>query len=277
MLELELALIAAGLVGGFAAGLIGIGGGIVFAPVLLLYFRSIGVDDGLVTPLAIGTSLLCTLVTSVASARSHHLRGVVRPRVAIVTGVTSGVAVLLTTAFVTTRPWYDQETFGIVFSGVLLIVAARMLLERENQRPPGQGEREPTALRLLPLAATGSTAGFVSSAVGVGGGVVLVPAYNRLFGLPMHEAIGTSSATIVIISIFGVASYVFAGSGLHPTGSALGLVDPLRAAYLVIPAVFSARLGVIAAHRINRRPLQRGFAVFAILVALRILVGSIFG
>lgn len=275
---MEGVLVAAGLLGGFVAGLIGIGGGIIFAPVLLLYFRSIGVPDDLVTPLAIGTSLLCTMVTSIVSARRHHLKDSVNVRVALATGLTSAVAVLLTTMFITTRPWYDQSVFGIAFSIVLMTVAIRMLMERPAvvKAASDQDDIASRSSDIVTLAVTGSVAGVVSSAVGVGGGVVLVPAYNRFLGLPIHVSIGTSSATIILISIFGVTSYILGGYGEHATTFSVGFVDPLHAAILSVPAALSARLGVWAAHRVNQRRLQQGFAVFAIIVAIRIVVGTVF-
>lgn len=274
----EILLIAAGLLGGFAAGLIGIGGGIVFAPVLLFYFHSIGVPGELVTPLAIGTSLLCTMVTSTVSAINHGSRKSLSLRVASATGVASAFAVLATTIFVTTQPWYDRGTFGIAFSVVLLVVAIRMFLdEGEREDPSRSASRPGSSSRVTTLVATGSVAGVVSSAVGVGGGVILVPAYRRLLRLPIHVAIGTSSATIILISLFGVLAYVLRGAGLGATPTSIGFVDPLHAAYLSIPAAFTARAGARSAHRINQRRLQRGFAVFAILVAIRIIAGAIFG
>lgn len=274
---MEGVLIIAGLLGGFVAGLIGIGGGIIFAPVLLLYFRSVGVSDDLVTPLAIGTSLLCTIVTSAVSARRHHLKKSVNLRVAVTTGVASAAAVLLTTTFVTTRSWYDQQVFGIAFSIVLLVVAARMLFEKAGEALANSKETDrPTRSSALPtLLATGSVAGAVSSAVGVGGGVVLVPAYNRFLRLPMRVSVGTSSATIIVISAFGVASYIFGGFEHHATRFSIGFVDPLHALFLSIPAAATAPLGVWTAHRVNQRRLQQGFAIFAIAVAIRIIVGAL--
>jgi uncharacterized membrane protein YfcA len=277
MPPLDLVLVLAGLIGGFVAGLIGIGGGIVFAPVLVLYFQSAGVADELVIPLAIGTSLMCTLLTSLVSAHSHYSRNAVNLRIAIATGVASAIAVLLTTTLVTTQPWYDRQVFTIAFSVILVVVAARMLLDKTPQEPQvgPLPPRSTSAARLTRLAATGSVAGVVSSAVGVGGGVVLVPAYNRLLRLPVHVAVGTSSATIILISIFGVASYVAEGMGHAATASSIGFVDPLRALYLSIPAALTARAGVWVSHRINQRRLQQGFAVFAVVVAIRLVVGAL--
>ena len=270
----------AGLVGGFIAGLIGVGGGIVFAPVLFFYFQSAGVAADVVTPLTLGSSLLCTLVASLASGTFHYRARAVDVRVALAVGLFSAVAVQLTTGFVTTRPWYDGTAFQVVFGLILLVVTARMAQtawagKRRVGRTSGEVGRtsgEAPARRRWPwLAGIGTVAGAVSSAAGVGGGVVLVPAYAGLLRLPMHRAAGTSSATIVLIALAGVVSYAATGWGAPTSGLAVGYVDVGRALVLAVPAVGAARLGVMAAHRLNTRALRIAFAALAASVAVRLL------
>ncbi len=264
-------LILAGLIGGFLAGLIGVGGGIVFAPVLFFYFQAAGVDPAVLPPLTIGTSLLCTLLASLASAWFQLRRGAVLGPVALSVGAFSALAVFLTTRYVTTQPWYDKEAFQIVFSLVLLTVVARMVLSRAR-RPDGGTESPPPRHHPWPmLAAAGTAAGAVSSAAGVGGGVVLVPAYNSFLKIPIHYAVGTSSATIVLIAAVGVVTYVATGWSAPVPTSALGFVDVGRALLLAVPAVPAARLGVWTAHRIPTTALRRSFAAIAAFVALRLL------
>lgn len=264
-------LILVGLAAGFIAGLVGLGGGVVFAPALFFYFQQVGVAEAVITPLTVGTSLLCTLLAASASAYYQVREGAVRKRIALVVGLFSAVAVYLMTRFVTTQPWYDQTAFQVAFSVVLLVVVARMLFLGQKE----EGSAAEPGVPLLAL--TGSTAGAVSAAVGVGGGVVLVPAYNRFIGLPIHTAVGTSSATIVLISTMGVLSYIFTGLGAEVPATALGYVDVMRAAALALPALVSARWGVAAAHRIDRRLLQHIFAGVALIVVAKLLWEALAG
>lgn len=264
-----LLLLGAGLAAGFVGGLIGVGGGIIFAPVLFFYFQGIGVPAAALAPLTIGSSLCCTLVVALASAWFQHRKGAVRPRVAVMVGLSSAGAVWAMTHFVTTQPWYDARVFQIVFSGVLLVIVARMLTAGRPE--DGAGPERPVGAPVL--AGIGTAAGAVASAVGVGGGVVLVPAYAHLLRLPMRVAVGTSSATIVLISLVGVATYALAGTA--PTSTALGYVDVGRALLLSVPAVATARLGVATAHRIDTRALRLSFAVLAVLVAVRLLLRAL--
>ena len=105
-------------------------------------------------------------------------------------------------------------------------------------------------------------------------GIVLVPAYHRLLHLPIHRAVGTSSATIVLISAAGMASYAALGWRADVPATALGYVDA-RALLLALPALGTARLGVWTAHRLPTRPLRLLFAALAAFVALRMLYGAL--
>ena len=134
-------------------------------------------------------------------------------------------------------------------------------------RSPTDGARR----SLGRLAVTGLGAGTIASLAGVGGGVVMVPAFSGLVRLPMKVAAGSSTAAITIITAVGVATYVVLGLGAPVPDGALGYVDWRSAAVLALPAVVTARLGVATAHRIDVRTVQLSFAAFAAIVAARLL------
>lgn len=270
---IDIAILAsAGLAGGFIGGLIGLGGGVIFAPVLFFFLQAQGITDPVLTPLTIGSSLFGTLVTSAVSARAQHLRSAVDWRTALIAGLSSGIVVLAMTGFVTTRPWYDATVFQVVFAVVLAWVGLRMLLGRNHQ---GQADPGVVSGTGPVLAAIGSAAGAVSAAVGVGGGVVLVPAYNRLLGIPMHRAVGTSSASIVFISFIGVMAYMGAGWNAAVPPTAVGYVDVVAALALSVTAAGAARIGVATAHRIKTVWLRRVFALLVLAVAVRLVLRAL--
>ncbi len=268
----------AGLLAGFLAGLIGVGGGVIFAPVLLVYFQSLDLPPEVVAPLTLGSSLFCTLITAASTAWFQDRRGFVLRRVALHVGLYSAVVTILLSQLVTTQPWYSARVFQVVFSLVLITVAARMLLNRrpEEYEMPAGASRE-TFFSPLVLATTGTVAGAVATAAGVGGGVVLVPAYTGPMRIPVKHAMGTSSATIVLVSLAGMLAYLLSGLGADVPPTAIGYVDVGHALFLAVPSIFSSRLGVWAAHRMNTRALRIIFAVIAILVSLRLLWKALLG
>lgn len=264
----------AGLGAGVIAGLVGVGGGVIFTPVLFAVYGGLGVPSGVRTPLTVGTGIFCTGLAAGTSAFHHARRGAVRWRMALGVGLASAAAVGFVSRFVVTRPWYDAALFRLLFAAVLLIVVARMVRGRAAE--PSSISDEPGHWGAW--LGTGTAAGTVAAAVGVGGGVVLVPAYHRWLRLPMHRAVGTSSATIVLISGLSTIAYAGLGAGVAGRpGLALGYVDVGTGLLLAGPAVLGAQGGAALAHRVNTKRLRWSFAVLAVVVAGRLVWGSVSG
>jgi uncharacterized protein len=269
-------LIGAGLVAGLLAGMIGVGGGIIFVPVLFFYYQATGMAAGFEPQITLGTSLFCTLIAGFSSALGQYKRGSVETRLALAVGLVSAISIYLVTEFITTQPWYGARTFQLVFSVTLLVVVARMLTGGNRQAAIEAAIERPTISRKS-LTVTGLATGSLSAAVGVGGGVILVPAYNEVMRLPLQTAFGTSSATIVLTSLAGVASYTITGLSVDIPMTTMGYVDVVHGLLLAVPAAITARLGVRLAHRLDVKVLRYIFAVLAIFVAARLIWNAFTG
>jgi hypothetical protein len=188
-------------------------------------------------------------------------------------GLASAIAVGLVSRFVVTRPWYDAALFQLLFAAVLLVVVVRMVRGDTSESLAAEPEGSSGWLTGL---GTGTAAGTVAAAVGVGGGVVLVPAYHRWLRLPMHRAVGTSSATIVLISTLSTIAYALLGAGVDGRPDlALGYVDIGTGLLLAGPAVLGAQGGAALAHRFETRGLRWSFALLAVVVAGRLIWGAV--
>ena len=201
---------------------------------------------------------------------------------AVRVGIAAAIGVVVTSRFVTTQPWFDERAFRLLFAIVLAFSGIRMARrsrEKSSERPDATSRLSGPS-----LTAAGLSAGGLSAAAGVGGGIILVPVYRKLLRLPMHLAIGTSSATIVLLTLVGVAS--FALTGVDASGGAIsagpsvttptsiGYVDVLRAGFLSMPAIVATRWGVGSAHRLDAASLQMGFAVIMVTLAGALVYGA---
>lgn len=106
----------------------------------------------------------------------------------------------------------------------------------------------------------GLLAGLAGGLFGVGGGVILVPLLTAGFGLSQHRAHGTSLAVIGVSALAGLAVY---GAFSH--------VAWATAAVVALTSVMAAPLGAKWATRTSPHSLRRAFAVFLVLVAIRLL------
>jgi uncharacterized membrane protein YfcA len=271
LLELALLLVAVGTLSGFLAGVFGIGGGAILVPVFYECFRLAGVPLDVRMPLCIGTSLAIIIPTSIQSFRAHYARGAVDMEILkvwwlpVVTGVIAGSV---------TARYAPERLFKIVFVAVAWSAAARLLLARETWK---FGDNLPRG----PLMKTyGFFVGLLSTLMGIGGGLfsnLLMTFYGR----PIHQAVATSSALAVLISIPGALGYVYAGwpaAERYPDVAALqlpfaiGYVSLIGAVLVMPTSLLTAPLGVKAAHAMSKRTLEMAFGCYLFIVGSRFVI-----
>lgn len=260
-MSLFAAYIALGLVVGFVAGLLGVGGGLIIVPVLIALFQTYAIATGMEPQLSLGTSLASILFTSTASMRAHHRHGAVAwPLVRNITpGVVAGT---LLGAVLATR--MSPYILTLCFTLFLFYAATQMWLDfkpRPHRNLPGMAG---TTL-------AGAVIGAVSSWVGIGGGTLSVP-FMLWHNLSLHRAIATSSAIGLPIAVAGATGYVLGGWGETSLPEySLGYVYLPALAGIVIGSVLTAPLGARTAHRLPVRPLKRIFALLLYALAGRMV------
>jgi uncharacterized membrane protein YfcA len=111
------------------------------------------------------------------------------------------------------------------------------------------------------LVAIGLAAGMLSALMGVGGGIVVVPALTLVLGYPVKLAAGTSLLAIAMAAIAGAIGY-----------TALGYVDLTTALLLGVPAAAGAVAGAWLQQRLSGTAVQLAFAGFLLLTAITLVV-----
>ncbi len=271
LIELALLLIAVGALSGFLAGVFGIGGGAILVPVFYECFRLAGVPLEVRMPLCIGTSLAIIIPTSISSFRAHYKRGAVdmgilrRWWLPIVLGVLAGSV---------TARYAPERLFKIVFVLVAWFAAGRLLLARDNWK---LGDEVPTGLLMRVY---GFFIGLLSTLMGVGGGL-FANLLMTFYGRPIHQAVATSSALAVLISIPGAIGYVYAGwpaAARFPDVAALqmpfaiGYVSLIGALLVMPTTLITAPLGVKVAHALSKRALETAFGIYMFIVGGRFAI-----
>jgi uncharacterized membrane protein YfcA len=256
-----------GAIGGVLGGMLGIGGGVVVVPALILLFDHTGAlanhagDGNGTTLVAVGTSLASIIFTSAAAAVAQTRARMVdwqiirrfTPMVMIASYGSGFVAALLPLA-----------ALRLLIGGFLAFVSVVMLT---NWRPSPN--------RVLPgaLASSGiaALAGLISGIAGIGGGNVVVPTlvYHNV---PVHRATATASVLGFPIAIAGSLGYITRGLGATQLSDGLlGYVYLPALAAIVSTTVIFAPIGVRLAHRLQPIPLRRAFGALLILVSVRML------
>lgn len=230
----------AGFVAGLAGGLFGVGGGILLVPMLTSFFA-------LDQHRAHGTSLAAIGATALAGLLVYAAHG----DVAWTTGAVMALASTLaarTGARLAARTSRTRLTRA--FALFLLVVAARLLWKAPA------GADTPHVTGLLGVAAAlgvGTAVGLLAGFMGVGGGILAVPALTLLFGVSQQVAQGTSLALILVTAPAGALEH-------HRHGHVVTRVLP----WLALGAALGAPLASLVALRLPQAVLARAFAVFLV-------------
>ena len=264
------ALILAGVVGGYLAGLLGIGGGFIVVPVLLVLLPALGVEPNIVPNVAVATSLAAMVPTALSATFAQFRRGALdgawlwrlAPGAAVGATIGSQVATQLSGGWV--------AVIFAVYSGYF---ALKMLLDQPLQTDrPGRFVR---GMGAVPVPLVAFLIGGFSAIAGVGGASLTIP-FLLFKGVDMKRAVAASSA--VGLSIGFAGSVGFAGPpqlstyGMSPV--LIGLVCWPAAVLLAASAIFMAPRGVAAAHALPVRQLKRAFAVVLVMACTAMLAKS---
>jgi uncharacterized membrane protein YfcA len=246
-----------GLVVGFLAGLLGIGGGMTIVPLLTLIFTHEHFPPEHILHMAIATSMATIVFTSIASVREHHAHdAVLWPvfwRLAPGMLVGSFVGPLVVGGMSTTL-------LSAVFATFAGFIATTMLVDRK----PKPTRQLPGAVGLF---SSGVVIGMVASLVGAGGGFLSVPLMTAC-NVRIRNAVGTSAALGLPIAVAGTVGFVVAGlrqTDLPPYTVGFIYVPGLIA--IVAATVVVAPIGARLSHRWPVAILRRAFACLLYAIA----------
>ncbi len=260
-ISLIIAFLILGAATGFAAGLLGIGGGLLLVPFIALLLAAKEVPKELVVHMAIATSLATIMFTSISSVRAHHKRGAVSWNIVklLAPGIVIGSWI---------GPWIGKQMsasgLALFFAVFVAFSATQMLIDKK-----------PAASRELPKApgmlGAGGIIGVLSGLVGGGGALISVP-FMTWSNVKIHNAVATSAALGFPIALAGTLSNIYYGMGEPglPAGS-LGFIYLPALLVVALASVVTAPLGARTAHSLPVKALKRIFAILLYALAAYML------
>lgn len=268
-MEQYLWLIPLGFVIGAYGTLIGAGGGFVLVPILLLLYPDESPE--IITCISLAVVFFNALSGSLAYSRMRRIdyKSGMLFSAATIPGAILGA---LTTAYI------PRRLFDGVF-GILMIAASGFLLFWANwERKTNADSNKHRFTRNLveagssiqtfsynPIVGVGISlfVGYISSLLGIGGGIIHVPALVNFLNFPVHIATATSHFTLMIIALTGTIVHIATGAFSHGVR---------RTITLAIGVLFGAQLGALLSNRVHGIWIIRGLAIALGFVGLRILI-----
>jgi uncharacterized membrane protein YfcA len=248
-----------GLVAGFFAGLLGIGGGLILVSLMVFAFNAQGFPADRVMHLALGTSLATIVFTSIKSVLAHHRHGAVRwdivrhSAAGLVLGTLAGSAI---------ADALQSRALAVVFTAFVVYSAVNMMLDirpRPDRRLPG-----PTGLQI-----GAGLVGLASALVGAGGGFISIPLMS-FCNVPMRQCVATSAALGLPIAVSGTLGFLIGGWGKdHLPSLSLGYVYLPALVGIVAGTFITVPVGARLAHSIPVPRLKKVFAVILSIMAVK--------
>jgi uncharacterized membrane protein YfcA len=250
---------------GILSSMMGVGGGFLVVPALVILF-------GVPFQKAAGTSLMMIIFTALSSTVAYFRQKRIDPGLGLLLALGSipgGSIGAYATEF------FGGKDLSAAFGVFIALASLRMILSPRN--PSSRQKVISGRWKRHLLDAAGNTfeyngnplscfglglfGGFTSGLFGVGGGIVMVPAMRLLLGVSMHVAVATSMFTMVFTSIFGVMTHLY-----------LGNVIPHYAILLAAGVIAGAQIGAFIASRLKERRLQVLFGILMIFVGIRMVI-----
>jgi uncharacterized membrane protein YfcA len=253
-----LMLMLCGSISGFLAGLLGIGGGMILVPFMILVFNHLGFNQEVIVHMAIATGMATILFTTSSAIWAHHKHGSIDWKLvaSLSPGMIFGGLIGGSELFEALK----TSWLSLFFAIFIVYTSIQMLLNKK-----------PTAGRDLPgvigLFSFGTFAGALASLVGAGGAFITVP-FMLWCNVKPHTAMATSSGLGLPVSLAATIGYMYGswGNPNLPSGS-LGFVYLPAVACIVIVSIFTAPFGAKMARKLNVAQLKRVFGIMLFFLA----------
>ena len=248
---------------GIISSALGVGGGFITTPSLII----VGIGEAY----AIGTVLFMIIFTALSSTIAYsRQKNLIEYRTGLLIATTTIIGSISGSITSSILAVEDPQLFRIIFELCLFPISIKMIFYPKERKSANAAieelEHDEIIIvgfekRELWSTAFGLVAGFSSGLLGIGGGVVMVPILVTLGKMPMHKAVATSMFIMIFTSI--------AGAGVKFTN---GQVHPDLAIFLVIGIIIGAQIGARLVKRVNTIALQKIFGIMMIVALISIVL-----
>lgn len=246
---------------GFVSGLLGIGGGIIAIPALVIIFKILGFPSQIMQ-IILATSLSAMVLSTASALIAQQRRKNISWNIALklILGTVVGCVIGAKIA-------YDipSDALKILFGSFMCLISAYIYKNSHRTTHP-----EPKIPSTTTLGFIGFANSALSTLLGISGGLFMVPILQELH-FPLKKAIGISSATNFFTALIGSLSFVFLYSSINPLPYSLGPIY-LPAFFMIgITTILFAPLGVKLSHELHSHRLQKIFAFVMFFAGLYML------
>ncbi len=263
-----LALLFIGCIGGFLAGLLGVGGGIIFIPVIGYFLGDYSLNSDELVRYTLANSIALVFLSGVSGTFQQRKMGTWNLKLLLQIGIPGALASWATTRLIQEGTWYNKTQFLSIFLGMILLSFVNMVLGKPKspaQIPNKQSSipKTDSITQKIVQPMVGLLAGVLVALSGLGGGIVMVPLFNGVLKKPLHTATALSLSIVPLLSIASLIHYL--------SNKPIQALPLYQSGYLVWPILLPMMLGVLFCSSFGQKiaklvPEQRLRLIFASLL-----------
>lgn len=267
-MDLYLLLFLMGLIGGFLAGLIGIGGGVMYVLVLPYLLNSMGFPSSDIVQLTIANSIFGTMFAALSGNIALWKKGEFYLKEVLSIGFFGTLVSLSLLYFFVNTPAYQKTEFNVVVILLMIVIVWRTLRQASIQRVEGEERKA----GVMGFSFVGSAAGAVAALSGLGGGTIIVPVLNTGFKMTMQKAKSISLGVIFITSLSLTLMNVFSETSFGELNHYSGYIVWPLALILSLGVVIASPFGVSVARKLSGKTISYIFVAFVMVVIVDKLI-----
>jgi uncharacterized membrane protein YfcA len=257
-------LVLLGGLGGLLAGLLGIGGGIIYVLIFDYYLHKLGVPNELIVPSIIANSMFAILFAGVSGSYKQWKNKNFFPKEMFITGIAASISSIVFSYIISQGHWYTKEKFTFVFIVLLLLIAIRLFTQRKKV----ESTEHPIPNR-IPLSITGLISGTIAAFSGIGGGVIIVPILTDFLKLPIKKA---TSISLGVISIMALATSLYNSFFSAANASGHSLIVFSLALPVAIGSLIASPIGVSISSKLNPKHIRLILIIFLLVVISKMII-----
>jgi uncharacterized protein len=260
-------LFIAGLIGGFIAGLVGIGGGVVYVFIIPISLIYIGVPKSELVQYTIANSIFAIFFAS-ASANYMLIRlNLFYRKEVLIISISAIISSLLTLNFIVNRSWYSLRLFNIVIVILLLYMLFSTLRSAKKVFVFPLD-----SLKKWKLGIVGMAGGSISALSGLGGGIVIIPILNSFMKIDIRKASSISSGVIMITALMMTVYNLFEKPAHEFKAYNMGYIIFPIALTLSLGVVLASPFGVRIGRKLSSSTISYIYACFLIIVIFKKII-----
>ncbi len=256
-----LLLFATGVVGGFLAGFLGVGGGILYVVILPMFLSKYDLHGNELIRYVIANSIFCTWIASISGNIAQLSQRRFYTREVLLVGITGIFASLLALNWVVFQDWYSQSFFNL-FVLVLLSIILVQTIRRSSRKFKFVREVEFDRRKFT---FAGLMGGVIAASSGLGGGAIVVPLLNVGLKMNIKKAKSISLGVIFLTSL-AITAYNLLADPDQLVGYGKG--------YILFPVAIPIAIGVFISTPIGVR-LSRTSPAFLISYIFALFIGIV--